>query len=688
MTDGGKLWAAYREFEQALHITMEESDNETKAKQVDRIRNIFRRQLSVPLADIDLTLEDYKAWEQLQGNVIGDDTDPLAGMHSNVILAYRKAVEMYKSCADYEEKLAGAKGADADRLQNYLNYINFEKASGDPARVQLLYERAITDFPVVSDLWLGYTNYLDSSLKVPHIAKAVYARAVQNCPWVEALWAKYMLALERFDAAEEELSAVFEQSLQCRFSNTEEYLDLFLTRADGLRRRIMKLGEISNASWLALLRETFQRAVEYLSAHLNYKDQFLRLHAYWAHLEVQLAKDMAAARGVWESLIKMSGGMLEVWQGYIDMELALNNVSEARALYKRCYSKRFKGNGSEAICEAWIRFEREYGSLEDLERAVMKVTPRLEELRLFQQQQEAKSQGLVESAPTGQKAGFQKSTTDKEEIDKDSSKHLNSVQSSRKRKAGVGYNEENVESKRPKQLAGKGPTSEAPDREDLGLNTIDNPKRDTVPGKLVSRGSDQQTGVANLGPVKQAVYTDECTAFASNLAFEATEEHIRQFFGECGGVKAIRLLRDKYSGKSRGLAYIDFENEEKLFAAVAKNKEKLLGKRISIARSNPKESKRGKLQQGTVASSRGGQASSGRGSGTRTEVKHESTAKAAAPGVQHRRGGHVKLTGSNTFAMPRNVARPLGWGAKESRTTEPEETPKSNEEFRKMFLKS
>ncbi|KAH9287575.1 hypothetical protein KI387_031692, partial [Taxus chinensis] len=372
MSEGGKLWTAYREFEQALLITMEENDGKVKSKQVDRIRNIFRRQLSVPLVDMDATLEDYKAWEQQQGNVIRIDIEHLTGFPSIVIAAYRKAVEMYKSRADHEEKLAVGKNADTKQLQHYLNYINFEKSSGDPARVQVLYERAITEFPVVTELWLDYTHYLDSSLKVPHIIKAVYARAVRSCPWVEALWAKYMLALERFDASEEELSRVFELSLQCGFSNPEENLDLFLTRADGLRRKIMKRDEISNTSWVALLRETFQRAAEYLSQNLNYTDQFLHLHAYWARLECQLAKDMAAARGVWESLIKKSGSILEVWQGYIDMELALNNVSEARAIYKRCYSKRFKGNGSEVICKAWAHFEREHGSLVDLDQALIK----------------------------------------------------------------------------------------------------------------------------------------------------------------------------------------------------------------------------------------------------------------------------------------------------------------------------
>lgn len=46
------------------------------------------------------------------------------------------------------------------------NYLKFEESSGDPARVQMLYERAITEFPISSYLWLDYTHYLDKTLKV------------------------------------------------------------------------------------------------------------------------------------------------------------------------------------------------------------------------------------------------------------------------------------------------------------------------------------------------------------------------------------------------------------------------------------------------------------------------------------------------------------------------------------------
>lgn len=39
--------------------------------------------------------------------------------------------------------------------------------------------------------------------------------------------------------------------------------------------------------------------------------------------------------------------MLEAWQGYIAMEKELDHINEARSIYRRCYSKRFAGMGSE-----------------------------------------------------------------------------------------------------------------------------------------------------------------------------------------------------------------------------------------------------------------------------------------------------------------------------------------------------
>lgn len=47
---------------------------------------------------------------------------------------------------------------------------------------------------------------------------------------------------------------------------------------------------------------------------------------------------------------------------------------------------------------------------------------------------------------------------------------------------------------------------------------------------------------------------------------------------------------------------------------------------------------------------------------------------------------NIQLKGKNTFAVPRNV-KPLGFTANKLKAEEGDEKPKSNEEFRKMFIR-
>lgn len=59
-------------------------------------------------------------------------------------------------------------------------------------------------------------------------------------------------------------------------------------------------------------------------------------------------------------LLFSSGSMIEAWQAYIAWEVETGNINEGRSLYKRCYSKRFPGTGSEVrlwadYCCSWVR---------------------------------------------------------------------------------------------------------------------------------------------------------------------------------------------------------------------------------------------------------------------------------------------------------------------------------------------
>ncbi|KAK0590803.1 hypothetical protein LWI29_031902 [Acer saccharum] len=667
VAEGSKIWKAYREFEQAIFLSIDEANIEEKEKQIQRIRSIFHRQLSVPLADLRSTLLAYKSWEVEQGNALDVESSDVDGISSNVASAYQKALEMYNARAHYEEQISRQDISDSEKFQQFMIYLKFEQSSGDPARVQLLYERAVTDFPVSSDLWLDYTRYLDKTLKVGNVIRDVYARATQNCPWVGELWVRSLLSLERCRASEKQIFDVFEKSLLCTFSTLEEYLDLFLTRVDGLRRRILSTDEKDGVLDFSLIRETFQRASDYLSQHMKNTDSLMRLHAYWARLELNLGKDLAAAHRVWESLLKLCGTMLEAWQGYIAMEIETGHISEARSIFKRCYSKRFMGTGSEDICHAWLRFEREYGTLEDFDRAVQKVTPRLEELQLFRLQQES----IAHPEPIDQKEhSLKKSGREKRKP----GSNISNGQSPAKRQKSTAQIPKKVhenEKEKMQNLAEVNEAEETKSKVEKPERTNEQQMKDSVPGKR--RG-----------------YTDECTAFISNINPNATYDDLRQFFSD-EGIASIRILNDKFTGKSRGLAYVDFTDDTHLAAALAKNKQMLLGKKLSILRSNPKQKKESSGHNTPLGHAQKSNQTRKVG-GSTSEESVETSKESRPPREPHfatrNRNDDIQFKGKNTFAVPRNV-RPLGVPANKPKSDEGEDTnPKSNDEFRKMFIKN
>ncbi|KAL2477653.1 embryo defective [Forsythia ovata] len=660
VAEGGRIWELYREFEQAILLTIEETDSEARERQIQRIRNLFHRQLSVPLVDLTSTLLTYKAWEADQGVTVDVTSSKCDGLPSHFVSAYQKALEMLNDRAPFEEKITKKDVDDSKKLQEFMTYLKFEQSSGDPARVNILYERAITEFPISSDLWLDYTRYLDKTFKTSRIVRDVYYRATRNCPWIGDLWVCYLLCLERCHASEEELSSVFEKSLLCTFSSFDEYLNVFLTRVDELRRRISASTQVENGMEYAVIRDIFQRASDYLSPHLKNTDSFLRMHSYWARLESKLGKDLISARGVWESLLKISGSMLEAWQGYIAMEIEMGHINEARSLYKRCYSRRFPGTGSEEICHSWVRFEREYGSLEDFDFAVQKVTPRLQELQLFKLQQESKSIGTA--------------TDERENLVRKNVRE--------KRKQVSSSKDEQPPAKRRKDLDQKNKKVYGNDR-GQGRHLAEAGEVAQVHDSKADMAGTKET--KNHSPRKPVIYNDQCTAFISNISLQATDKDLLSFFSDVGGVVDIRILTDKVTKKPRGLAYVDFSDDAHLAAAVEKNRQSLLGKRLSIARSDPQQG-RGKKTVGHSTKFDRGEMDS--------EVSVETSKGRRGPQPQsasHRRGDDVQLKGKNTFAVPRNV-RALGFPSRNKAQSEEakevgDEDPKSNDEFRKMFLK-
>ena len=51
------------------------------------------------------------------------------------------------------------------------------------------------------------------------------------------------------------------------------------------------------------------------------------------------------------------------------------------------------------------------------------------------------------------------------------------------------------------------------------------------------------------------------TIYTGNLPFSATEEDIRALFEEYGTVASIKMMTDHQTGRFRGFAFVDLEDE-------------------------------------------------------------------------------------------------------------------------------
>ena len=77
--------------------------------------------------------------------------------------------------------------------------------------------------------------------------------------------------------------------------------------------------------------------------------------------------------------------------------------------------------------------------------------------------------------------------------------------------------------------------------------------------------------------------------FVGNLDFNATEESVRSLFERYGAVNSARIMTDRETGRSRGFAFVEMENESEADQAIsALNGYTLDGRALNVNEARPK----------------------------------------------------------------------------------------------------
>ena len=78
--------------------------------------------------------------------------------------------------------------------------------------------------------------------------------------------------------------------------------------------------------------------------------------------------------------------------------------------------------------------------------------------------------------------------------------------------------------------------------------------------------------------------------YVGNLDFKVTENELEKEFEAFGTVSSVKIITDKYSGRSKGFGFITMDNDEEANNAIGELNGKTMGNReIVVNEARPKK---------------------------------------------------------------------------------------------------
>lgn len=82
--------------------------------------------------------------------------------------------------------------------------------------------------------------------------------------------------------------------------------------------------------------------------------------------------------------------------------------------------------------------------------------------------------------------------------------------------------------------------------------------------------------------------------YVGNLAFGVTDEELQELFGAHGDVTSANVIKDRFSGESRGFGFVEMPSRDDAMAAIeALNGTDLKGRSITVNEAKPKAPRSG-----------------------------------------------------------------------------------------------
>jgi len=95
--------------------------------------------------------------------------------------------------------------------------------------------------------------------------------------------------------------------------------------------------------------------------------------------------------------------------------------------------------------------------------------------------------------------------------------------------------------------------------------------------------------------------------YVGNLLFDVGESDLREAFEQFGQVTEVRLIMDKYTGKSKGFGFIEMPSKDEAEKAIEEmNGKEFMGRALNVNEAKPKTDRGGGGRRGGFSGGRGG----------------------------------------------------------------------------------
>jgi RNA recognition motif-containing protein len=102
--------------------------------------------------------------------------------------------------------------------------------------------------------------------------------------------------------------------------------------------------------------------------------------------------------------------------------------------------------------------------------------------------------------------------------------------------------------------------------------------------------------------------------YVSNISFSLSEGDLQDAFAEFGEVSSVKIITDKFTGKSKGFGFIEMDNDDEASNAIEQlNGAELGGRELQVKKALPKKESSGGGNYGGGGSGGGNRYGSDRG---------------------------------------------------------------------------